>query len=256
MTRFIFYFISFFAIVSLSLLSVNCNGNDNDEIIIPPPPSEDTTNWVLVFEENFDSTAVDTKNWWPYTTSGHNNNGLRRPEALTVADGILTVTAQMKDETLISGAMSHRKNYTYGKFEFRVKADADPSGATSAVVLTWPQSEKWPDDGENDIFETHSSLNPNRTFFETNILSGLPQNKWSKGRYTLDATQWHVVTMMWKADAIRIYIDDKLRWKLTDPDAIVDKPHHLCIQLDAFQPTMTGVSRMYVDWVKIYQPEE
>ncbi len=252
MTKAVFFPI----LLSMFLFVTNCTSKNNGDIVIPPPPGADTTKWKLVFEDNFDGTALDTKAWWPYTTGGHNNNGLRRPEAVTIADGILTITAQMKDGVLVSGAVRDLKNYTYGKFEFRVKADPDPSGATSAVVLTWPQSEKWPDDGENDIYETHSSSNKDRSFFETYILSGLPLNTWSKGRYTIDATQWHVVAMTWKPDAIRIYIDDKLRWKLTDPDKIVDKPHHLCIQLDAFLPEMTGVSRMYVDWVKIYQPEE
>lgn len=251
MTRFALFLI----LLSISLSSMSCQKKGDGETAIPPPPSTDTTKWKLVFEDNFDGTELNTQAWWPYTTPGHNNNGLRRPEAVTIADGILTVTAQMKDGVLVSGAVRDLKNYQYGKFEFRVKADPDPSGVTSAVVLTWPQSEKWPDDGENDMFETHSDSNPDRAFFETNILSGLPLNKWSKGHYAIDATQWHIVTMIWKADAIRIYVDDKLKWKLSDPDAIVDKPHHLCIQLDAFKPTMTGISRMYVDWVKIYQPE-
>lgn len=247
--------ILFFTLSAFLLLSICCKGN-NDDVIIPPPSSEDTTKWKVVFEDNFDSTALNTKRWWPYTTGGHNNNGLRRPEAITIADGVLTITAQMKDGVLISGAVRDLKNYQYGKFEFRVKADADPSGATSAVVLTWPQSEKWPDDGENDIFETNSSSNPDRNFFETNILSGLPNNSWSKGHYEIDAKEWHVVAMEWKASSIRIYVDGKLKWRLLNPDLIVDKPHHLCIQLDAFKPEMTGTSRMQVDWVKIYQAEE
>ena len=231
--------------------------SDSDIPIYNPIAKEEEKdeerNWELVFEENFDGNRINQQHWYIYDFGGHNNNGLRSPKAFTVEDGLLVVTAQMIDGVLVSGGMAHRKNYTYGKFEFRVKSTADPSGATSAVVLTWPQSEKWPDDGENDIYETHSSSNTDRNFFETNILSGLPQNSWSKGRYSIDAKEWHVVAMEWEPDAIRIYIDDILRWKLLDPDAIVDKPHHLCIQLDAFKTTMTGISKMYVDWVKIYQ---
>jgi hypothetical protein len=162
----------------------------------------------------------------------------------------------MIDNVLVSGGMAHRKNYTYGKFEFRVKATEDLSGATSAVVLTWPQSENWPDDGENDIYETYSISNPNRNFFETNILSGLPLNEWTKKVHNIDAKEWHVVAMEWMSEYMKIYIDGNLAWTLSDSTHIVDKPHHLCIQLDAFKTSMTGVSRMYVDWVKIYQPVE
>jgi len=231
------------------ILYCNASGvTDNQSISVTD------TNWTLVFQDDFDGTTVNTKDWCLYYCGGHQGNGLRRPSAITTANGVMKITAQMVNGTLISGAMSHLKNYTYGKFEFRVKADADLSGVTSAVVLTWPKTEVWPDDGENDIFETNSSSNPNRTYFETNILSGVPLNKWSKGHYIIDAKQWHVVAMEWLAESIKIYIDGELKWTQSDPTLIVDQLHHLCIQLDAFKPTMTGTTSMYIDWVKIYQP--
>ncbi|MDR1584958.1 MAG: glycoside hydrolase family 16 protein [Prevotellaceae bacterium] len=243
-------------VIILILLPFIQGCSTEEEPVTPPPPSEERPDYKLLFEENFDGTAVDESKWYIYDAPGHAGNGLRSPKAFTVEDGILVVTAQMIDGVLVSGGMSHRKNYTYGKFEFRVKATEDLSGATSAVVLTWPQSEKWPDDGENDIYETYWASNPNRTFFETNILSGLPLNKWSKKVHNIDAKEWHVVAMEWEANAIRIYIDGQLKWKLADPELIVDKPHHLCIQLDAFKTEITGISRMYVDWVKIYQEDQ
>lgn len=238
------------------IVTVGCE-SERDAPVPPPPYTERNVNWELVFEDNFDGTSVNEAEWLLYGPyAGHAGNGLRIPRAISVEDGLVVVTAQMVDGVLESGGMAHRRNYTYGKFEFRVRAEPDPSGATSAVVLTWPQSERWPDDGENDIFETYHITNRERSFFETNILSGLPFNRWTKAVYNVDATQWHVVAMEWEAEGIRIYIDGELRWKLLDPQLITHKPHHLCIQLDAFQPTMTGVVRMYVDWVKIYQPAE
>lgn len=214
----------------------------------------ENVDWNLVFEDNFDGTTLNAANWYPYYCGGHQGNGLRRPEAVTVANGVLTITAQMKSGTLVSGAVGNCKNYTYGKYEFRVRASADSSGVTSAVVLTWPQSDVWPDDGENDIFETHDSGNPYRNYFKTNILSGAPKNSWSGVRHNFDAKEWHVVAMEWMKNYIKIYVDGELKWTLSDSTLIADKPHHLCIQLDAFKPTMTKVSQMYIDWVKIYQP--
>ena len=245
---------SIFSLLILSLFAYNCERKQEPKIDIPIPTVN--IDWELVFEENFDGNAINEDDWYIYDFGGHNDNGLRIPRAFSIEDGILIITAKMVDGVLESGGMAHRENYLYGKFEFRVKASADPSGATSAVVLTWPQSEIWPDDGENDIFETHSEGNPNRTFFETNICSGLPLNMWSKGSYDMDAKEWHIVAMEWTADAVRIYIDGHLKWKLLDVNAIVHKPHHLCIQLDAFKPTMTSESFMYVDWVKIYQEKK
>ena len=251
------------SITSVCLMTVSlgsCSGNDDTAGTVPPPPaSEVRPEYELVFEENFDGNAVDESKWLVYDFAGHNNNGLRSPIAVTVEDGLLVITAKMIDvdgqPVLHSGAIAHRQNYMYGKFEFKVKADRDPSGVMSAVVLTWPQSEDWPNDGENDIYETHEA-NIERDHFTSNIMSGLPLNKWSNKSYNIDATEWHTVAMEWQETAIRIYIDDVLRWRLTDPKDFCHTPHHLCIQLDAFAQEMTGETRMYVDWVKIYQEKK
>lgn len=237
-------------------LIYGCEDNDEKGLIPPPPASEERPEWELVFEENFDGSEIDESKWLIYDYPGHANNGLRSPEAVSVENGLFVITARMKGDVLYSGAVAHRENYLYGKFEFRVRTDADPSGAMSAVVLTWPQDEKWPDSGENDIYETHSAPNQERNYFTSNILSGLPLNKWSNKKYDMDAKEWHIVAMEWQESVIRIYIDGVLRWRLTNPKDFVHKPHHLCIQLDAFEKSMTGETKMYVDWVKIYQEKK
>ena len=240
-------------ILGIVLLSSSCKKDTGNTV---EPYIVDTTknvSWSLVFQDNFDSTALNPSSWYIYNGAGHAGNGLRSPSAVSVANGILTITAQMVNNQLVSAGIANTSNYQYGKFEFRVRADADSSGATSAVVLTWPQSEKWPDDGENDIFETYSDINPYRTFFETNILSGLPLNHWAKQIYNLDVKQWHVVSMEWDPTYIKIYADGVLMWSLMIKSWIPQVPHHLCIQLDAFKTIMTGSTRMQVDWVKIYK---
>jgi hypothetical protein len=60
----------------------------------------------------------------------------------------------MVNGTLVSGGLSNRIDQAYGRFEFRVRTDPDPTLTTSGVVLTWPQSQNWPIDGENNIYET------------------------------------------------------------------------------------------------------
>ncbi|MFB2121622.1 glycoside hydrolase family 16 protein [Parapedobacter sp. 2B3] len=215
-----------------------------EEIVVPK--------WELKFEENFEGNAVNPADWYIYNSPGHNGNGLRRPSAFTVADGVLTVTAQMIDGTLVSGGMAHRVNYKYGKFEARVRSDDDPSIATSGVLLTWPQSERWPADGENDFYETTTNR---RQSFHTYIHYG---NSWAtKQQYhkehKFDAKEWLVVAMEWEAEHIKIYVNGELQWTLTDTKAIPHVPHHLCIQLDAFKKMMGDPVRMQVDWVKIYQ---
>ncbi|EPX60355.1 hypothetical protein D187_001842 [Cystobacter fuscus DSM 2262] len=206
--------------------------------------------WRLVFQDDFSGSAVDTTQWGMYDSPGHDGNGLRRPSAFSVANGLLTVTAQMVNGTLVSGGMAHRSNYKYGRFEFRVRTEPDPSGATSGVVLTWPQTGNWPTDGENDIYETGTGTS--RASFSTFIHYGA-DNRQYYYKHAVDATQWHIVAMEWEANALRIYRDGALVWTLTDANAIPDVAHHLCIQLDAFRTTMGAPVKMYVDWAKIYQ---
>jgi beta-glucanase (GH16 family) len=213
--------------------------------------------WRLVFEDNFDSNAVDRSSWSMYNGPGHGGNGRRDPAAYSVSDGLLVITAQMKDygdgkgPQISSGGMAHRENYLYGRFEFRVRCEADPSGATSGVVLTWPQTEKWPVDGENDIFETLTG--PTRTPLHTFIHYG-KDNSQHHMKYDVDATQWQEMAMEWYPDAILIYLNGELVWTLTDRAAIPRVPHHICLQLDAFKKQMGDEPvHMYVDWVRIYQ---
>ena len=218
----------------------------------PAPPKKDVK-WNLVFEENFDGDKVNLNEWSIYDSRGHDGNGLRTPRAFSVEDGNLVITAQMVNGVIESGGMAHKRNYLYGKFEFRVKCDADPSGATSGVVLTWPQSEKWPIDGENDIFETLT--NKTRRPLHTFIHYGANNSQYHKS-YDVDATQWQVMAMEWFPDVMYIYLNGELVWTLTDTEAIPHVPHHICPQLDAFAQVMGDPVRMYVDWIKIYQVEK
>ena len=129
--------------------------------------SDGTVPWILVDEDTFDEPVLDPDRWNLYDSPGNAGFGLRRPWTITVDDGLLTITAQMVDGLLVSGGMAHRVDQTYGRWEFRVRTDPDPSEATSGVVLTWPQSENWPIDGENNMYET--GTNPVRSPFMTFI---------------------------------------------------------------------------------------
>jgi Glycosyl hydrolases family 16 len=223
-------------------------------VVVTNPTEADATrryaDWNLVFSDDFDETALDRHDWAPYDGPGHAGNGLRRPSAVQVRDGALVLTASMAGNALVSGGLEHRRNYRYGLFEFRVRTDPDPSGVTSGEVLTWPKSERWPVDGENDIYETGNS--PVRTSFDTYIHFGGDNEQHVFTHYS-DPGQWQTMAMEWEPDVIRIYRAGILVWSLRDATAVPDVPHHLCIQLDALATVMSAVARMSVDYVRIYQ---
>lgn len=197
-----------------------------------------------------DSFDRETSQWdaygprWP----GNGGNGVRDQSALSVAGGVLNITARMVNGTLVSGAVATKLNITYGRVEFRVRTDPDPSGATSGVVLMWPQSNRWPIDGETDIYETGTDVD--RSPFSSFVHFGADNQQVWVGQ-DADGTQWHAMAMEWTPTAIRFYRDGALVGTVTDPRAIPHVPQHLCIQLDAFSPSMSGTVRMQVDDVRI-----
>jgi Glycosyl hydrolases family 16 len=221
--------------------------------------SEDNTGnkkprWNLIFQDDFTDSTLNRSAWSPYFSLGQEGNGLRRPEAFSIIDGNLVVTAAMIDNNLVSGGMAQNINQTFGKYEFRVRVEKDSSDAMSAVVLTWPQSERWPMDGENDIYET--GIDGDRHAFYTNIHYGTSANTQFTYVHEADASSWHIMSMEWTSDYIKIYRDSSLVWTLTDKNAIPKVNHHLCIQLDAFKPIVSKPVHMFVDWVKIYGLEK
>lgn len=207
--------------------------------------------WRLVFEDNFDGNCVDTDVWNMYDGPGHARHGLRSPEAFSVKDGCLEITAQMTDGRVVSGGMAHKQNYLYNtRWEFKARCDEDPTNTMSGVVLTWPESNRWPHEGELDIFETlcQHPRKPLHSFFHYG-----PDNSQTHHKYDVDATQWQEMALEWFEDAIYVYLNGELAYTVTDPEVIPDWPHHICLQLDAFKHELQGVVKMHVDYVRIYQ---
>ena len=207
--------------------------------------------WKLVFEENFDGTQVDRDVWSIYEGPGHNRHGYRKAEAFSVEDGYLVITASMKEGKIVSGGMAHRENYLPDtRFEFRVRCERDTSKTMSGVVLTWPQSNKWPDEGEMDIFETlcQDPRRPVHTFLHFGA-----DNSQVHQKYDVDGTKWQEMALEWFDDVIYVYLNGELVYTVTDKDVIARWPHHICLQLDAFKHYLPGQVKMFVDYVRIYK---
>jgi hypothetical protein len=222
----------------------------------PPPIGSSVpgaTGRRLLFEDDFDGSQLDAASWSTYNGSGYNGHGLRRPYAVTLdGQGDLAITAQTINGATVSGGIANRLNRPYGLYEFRVRTDADPTKNMSGAILTWPQSGRFPQDGENDIYET-GTYYPRDPFFSF-IHFGDTAGSQTSFKHFADATQWHTMAMDWSAGAIKIYRDGALVWTVTDPKVIPHVAHHLAIQLDALgNGQLSGPVRMYVDWVRIYE---
>ena len=153
-----------FSFLSIFLCGITaCNKSGGDTPIEENPMPETPAEWVLDFQDNFDGNALNTDNWAVYDNEYLEKEGKLKPEntrrtyAIEVKDGFLNCLIDKdpkRNGWFMTGGIAHKKNYKYGKFEFRIRMDEDPHKSSSGLGLTWPESEKWPDDGENDIYET------------------------------------------------------------------------------------------------------
>ena len=186
------------------------------------------------------------KSWGVYNGPGHGGKGRRTPDAVSVKDGVLTITGDPQGNT---AGMAWGDGQKYGRWEGRVKA---PVGDRSynALLLLWPDAENWPVGGEVDFMEMSDHTRQTTDMF----LHYGSSNSQLHGEVTIDATEWHNWAVEWTPDHITAFVDGK-QWFHTDKkEALPPGPMHLCIQLDWFPKSGAAVqtSHMYVDWVRQY----
>jgi beta-glucanase (GH16 family) len=230
-------------------------GTTTPETSAPPKPSagEDTSagkmlNWgTPKFTDEFNS-ADDLEKWDVYDGEGHNGNGRRSPDQMKIDDGILTIDGDSDGTT---GGMGLDLGQKYGRWEGRVKAPASDD-TYHAVMLLWPDSEKWPQDGEIDFMEM---LDPNRQDTDSYVHYG-KDNQQIHNEVQTDATQWHNWAVEWTSEHIIGYLDGREWFRITDPKALPPGNMHLAIQLDWFpedgDKKDVKPSEMQIDWVKQY----
>ena len=195
--------------------------------------------------EDFDGTL---SNWGVYDGPGHAGNGRRCPSAVTVSDGILTITGDPNGTT---GGMAWRLgDAKYGRWEARIKSPvADPT--YNAVMLLWPDAENGPAGGEVDLMEISDAARQKTDFF---LHYGEADHQ-LHGEKVIDATQWHDWAVEWTPTTITGYVDGVAWFSTIRADALPPGPMHLTLQLDWFPDSGSGAvrkSEMQVDWVHYY----
>ncbi len=153
----------------------------------------------------------------------------------------------MVDGKLVSGGMSGTPDFRYGRVEFRVRTEADPTGTMSGLVLTYPpiSSSQYT---ENDIYETGYAVS--RWPFRSFIHYGSEPTTQKRFEHQADGSQWHTMAMDWRPGSLKIYRDGALVRTINESAVL----HRACIQLDARAVrTLTAPVRMYVDYIRIYR---
>lgn len=182
---------------------------------------------------------------WP----GHDGNGRRCAAANTVQDGYLRQTGLANGDT---AGIASRVNLKYGRWEVRARAFAEPGATGNAyhpVLITWPESDEWPEGAEYDYLENDIGDSCAGAFLH------YPNHEVQEHaeKCPFDLTQWHNYGFEWTADGLVGYIDG-VEWFRFDQDCIqcAPGPMHQTIQLDNFFGD--GMQQAYfdVDWARVY----
>ncbi|WP_433272629.1 glycoside hydrolase family 16 protein [Pseudonocardia xinjiangensis] len=186
-------------------------------------------------------------NWELYDGPGHGGNGRRTPSAVTVRNGVLTITGDSQGNT---EGMAWNPGQMYGRWEGRVRAPASDE-TYNALMLLWPDAENFPVGGEIDFMEM---MDPSRQTTDFFLHYG-PNNNQVHGEVRIDGTQWHNWAVEWTPTHVAAFVDGREWYRTTDRSILPPGPMHLCIQLDWFPDSGSGPvqeSSMEVDWVKQY----
>ncbi|MDN5750652.1 MAG: family 16 glycosylhydrolase, partial [Pseudonocardia sp.] len=201
-------------------------------------------------DDEFDD-ALDTAAWQVYEGTGFDGQGTRTADALSVEDGILSITGDAESAT---GGMSWQPGQMYGRWEARVRASAADE-SYNALLLLWPDDES----GAGSEIDFMEMLDPTRQTTSAFVHHGADDAQVT-GEVAVDGTRWHNWAVEWTPSAVTTYVDGVEWWRVDDPALLPEGPMHLCVQLDWFPIGDEEVqpSSMQVDWVRQYalDPEQ
>lgn len=252
---------------------------------MPETQPQDTGVWTLVWEDGFEGAGLDTTKWETQVGDGCDlgicgwgNEELQwySPRNATVADGVLTITAEREANggrayTSARLRTKGRGDWTFARVEVRARMPRG-QGMWSAVWML-PTDEVyggWAASGEIDIVE-HLGHEPATVYGTLHYGGTWPANQSSGTSYSLSsgtfAADFHVFALEWEEGEIRWYVDDVLyqtqtRWNTPAASfpAPFDRRFHLLVNL-AVGGTWPGnpdeattfPQVLTIDWVRVYQ---
>ncbi len=203
----------------------------------------DVPGWGLVWNDEFDGTALDTGRWLALNRKDSFNNEKQyyRPEQVSVSGGQLHLTATdqpLAGKQYRSGLVTTHEEHLYGRWEVRANLPTTQGMWPAIWLLPDTTVTTWPLGGEIDIMENRGSQ-PNLTSSAYHWNTTPNTSQFVFHEYT--ATEggqpvnfhesFHNYAVEWEADQIRYYVDDNLHFTVNNPQAPQTVPMSLIINL-------------------------
>ena len=240
-----------------------------------PVPLGDLAGWKQIFYDDFTKdaplgswgsecdatkivyTGAQGQKWKSYPTcykDTYQKRPYRADSVLSVKNGVLNFflhpvggqPAGANPSPLVDGSSQYQ---LYGRYTARFKVDNPTLKEYHVAWLLWPETNKWPDDGEEDFPE--GSLGGNITGFHHYAGAGACrgcQDKASIPGQTF--TEWHTYTIEWRPGNVKYFLDGNL---VLDSDKWVpDKPMRWQLQTET-NGQGANKGNLLVDWVAVYK---
>jgi len=243
-------------------------------------------NWALVFNDEFNGTALDTTSWNPtlwspsyllaYPQIGTANNFYETaaydPAQVMVSGGYLHLSLINSPVTLYGKYYPNRtgiiesygkREFTYGVFESRIYFPA----ASPGVVANWPSfwivgAPPWPANGELDVVEGING-EAHCAFHSPDVGYGSAANRndgttdyndSAKGQFISgDYTGWHTFGANWQPGVVNYYYDGVN--VCTIKKGITSSPMWLVLLNAQAGWDNLVPAEMFVDYVRVWQTQ-
>lgn len=218
---------------------------DHDDIVIGTPNDPALDGMTLVWQDEFNGTALDTSKWnyeqGYYITNDPNSWGWGNAELqhytnstqnVFLQDGKLNIKALNDPKSFpqdpnryaqySSGKINTKDNFSfqYGRVDIRAKLPTG-NGVWPALWMLPEDSVygAWAASGEIDIMEAKGRL-PGTTSGAVHFGGQWPVNRYIAGEYHFPqgqtfANDYHVYSMIWEEDNMKWYVDGKFFFKVS-----------------------------------------
>ena len=172
-------------------------------------------------------------------------------KVMSVHDGVMDYYIHTENGVHMVSApwVTTTKGQTYGRYSVRFRSESLPGYKTA--WLLWPDSERWPDDGEIDFPEGNLGANDQIHAFHHYATASGGQDAYSTG---VTYQSWHTATVEWSPGKVVFIMDDKVVG--TSTKYVPTTPMHWVLQtesnLDGYAPSSTVSGHVYVDWVSVW----
>ncbi|MGV1078875.1 MAG: family 16 glycosylhydrolase [Candidatus Nanopelagicales bacterium] len=230
-------------------------------------PTGNLPGWTSIYGEDFLTDAPlgsflskysNTVSAYPYPwtdTSRNvrsNNPGYYNPDkTLSVANGVMDAYLHY-DATLgrylVAAPTPKLPTMKFGRFAMKLRADK--IAGYKIAPLLWPDSEKWPGDGEIDFpegdltggnlsaFSHYANANGGQDWFDTKVKH----------------TDWHVYETAWSPTKVQFFVDGNLVGTSTTnvPQNAMHWVLQFETQISSSAPSTSAAGHVQVDWIKAY----